>query len=162
MAMTLVSTVTVGAGGAASIQFTSIPQTGKDLLLLTSLRLNSTLYSVLLRFNGLSSGYAYRTLTGNGSAATSENNEFGTSGIGVVRNLSDTTSNTFSNNAIYISNYASSSAKTISIDDVSENNATAALQKLTAASSNAPAISSLALDSSGIVQHSTASLYIIS
>ena len=38
MTMTLVSTVTVGAGGAANIQWTSIPNTATDLYITVSAR----------------------------------------------------------------------------------------------------------------------------
>jgi len=41
MTMTHISTVQVGAGGAASINFTSIPQTGTDLALVMSGRLSA-------------------------------------------------------------------------------------------------------------------------
>ena len=108
---TLIASSTVGAGGASSIDFTSIPSTYTDLVLKVSVR-NS--YSGggaannLLRFNGSSSGYSDRYITGNGAAASSAGNTGGTTYIyiGAIENNS-WTSNTFGNLEIYIPNYAS-------------------------------------------------------
>jgi hypothetical protein len=56
------------------------------------------------------------------------------------------TANTFGNALIYISNYASSNAKSVSIEAVAENNATTARQDLNAALwNNSAAITSIAL-----------------
>lgn len=58
-----IATVTVAAGGASSIEFTSISQTYTDLLLKVSLRDNRTdspVTDTLLTFNGSSSGYSMR------------------------------------------------------------------------------------------------------
>jgi hypothetical protein len=163
---TLISSVTVGSGGAANIEFTSIPATYTDLCLLLSGRIDAnygqTWYEIYLRVNG-STGTG-RDLYGNGSAAASS-----TTGeiriYGIPSNTS--TASTFSNASIYIPNYASSTQnKSISVDSVSENNATAAIAQLGAEiyASNT-AITSLKLDpynAANFVQHSTAYLYGIS
>jgi hypothetical protein len=49
---TLISSVTVGSGGAANIEFTSIPQTYTDLLYKISGRLSVDSASAFLRYNG--------------------------------------------------------------------------------------------------------------
>ncbi len=167
------STVTVGAGGIAEIEFTSIPSTYTDLLVKFSLRNDyagaSAWWFGTLTFNGTSSttNWSRRALVGTGSAAGSENY---TNSEGIFANASSTTSNTFGNGEIYIPNYASSNNKSVSIDSVTENNATSALSIMTALLwSNTAAITSLKLTASlngatqtKWTQYSTASLYGIS
>lgn len=161
MAVTLVSTVTVGSGGAASIEFNSIPQTGKDLLVLVSPRLNSGTDPIQLVANGSTANFTARRIYGTGSSVFS--NTFAAAG---QMNGNETTSSTFSNHQIYVSNYAGSSNKSISVDSVAENNATGAWQELYALLwSNSSAITSFAVQpysGGSFVQHTTASLYIIS
>jgi hypothetical protein len=75
------------------------------------------------------------------------------------------TANTFSNVAYYFTNYAGSTTKSISVDLVAENNATAAYQVIMAGNwANTSAITSikLAAPSGTLVEYTTASLYIIS
>ena len=124
----LIQTVTVGAGGAASIQFSSIPQTYTDLVLLYSGRSTRAAGGddLYIRFNGLSTNLSSLDLYGTGSAAAS----FSDASIAYVGYFTgDTaTASVFSNGSIYIPNYTVSIAKTISGDAVSENNATAATQ----------------------------------
>ena len=166
MAMTLVSTVTVGSGGAANIEWTGIAGTGKDLLVVLSGRSSATGTTRLrLQMNGQTSGYASRVLEGSGSSAYSFSESSAVHIAGGIIPTSSQTTNTFSNHAYYISNYTSTSTKSISVDAVTENNATAAEQTLTAASSSiTSAITQVTLfaESGNLVQHSTASLYIIS
>lgn len=69
-----ISTVTVGAGGAASATFSSIPSTYTHLQIRfmgKETAAGSGVDAVLLTFNGWSSGYAYHNLLGNGTAASS-------------------------------------------------------------------------------------------
>lgn len=157
MSMTLISTVTVGAGGTAQIDFNSIPQTFTDLLFVASLRGNDTSGGVYLGFNGDGTGFSERFLRGTGSAAQS-----GTSSQSVGRqNLSSSTASTFGSLQMYIPNYTSSANKTFSVDFVTENNAAAALQEIRAGVwSNTAAISSvLFVCDSTFAQHSSISLY---
>lgn len=168
MAMTLVSTVTVGSGGAASLEFTNIPQTGKDLLLVFSIRQDlsgSGFTDFSVHINGETTGtnYLYRTLLGNGSLV----NRYVGPEARFTMEVNDTasTSNTFTNSSVYFSNYTSSTAKSVSIDSVAENNATTGRQEITAGLwNNTAAISSILLRRTGsnTAQYSTASLYIIS
>jgi len=165
MAMTLVSTVTVGSGGAASIEFTGIAGTGKDLLVVLSGRAASSAIrnDLSVSFNGVTTNRSYRSLYGTGSNAFSSNGGQISTFAGATG--ANATSNTFSSAFIYVSNYAVSAAKAVSIDAVTENNATEAWQEILAGSWNVTdAITTFTLTPSGstFVQHSSASLYIIS
>jgi hypothetical protein len=163
-----IATVTVGSGGAASIDFTSIPATFTDLCIYVSARdaytISGESTQLRIRFNGDSTNvYSDRSLYGTGSSAGSNNR----SSQSYVRNTSiDTslaTASTFGNTFIYIPNYTSSNNKSISFDGVTENNATAAIAELTAGLwANSAAISSIVISSqsgSNFVQYSTATLY---
>jgi len=167
MTMTLVQTITVGPSGAASIEFTGIPQTGTDLYVVASLRGDNASVSEAVRvlLNSSTSDYSYRRLSGTGSTVASASTTSGTafqldSGV----NGTSATSNTFSNFSIYIPNYAGSANKSISYDAVNENNATAAGQAIVAGLwANTAAITGVKLDFYGLnlLQYSTASLYMI-
>ena len=161
MAMELVSTVTVGSGGAASIEFTNIPQTGKDLLVKYSIRRSNTNDIFDIDFNSFEGTYSNRRLDGDGSTASSRT--ITGEGIRGYITTSSDTSNTFASVDVYVANYTSSVAKSISVDGVTENNATSANQFLIAASaSTTNPVTSLRIQALSLVQHSSASLYIIS
>ena len=162
-----IATTTVGSGGAADITFSSIPATYTDLLLLTSIRTNRTGTeedSVNLEFNGVGTAYTRRNLRGNGASASS------LSGSDLLfllnQNADGSTASTFSNASIYIPNYAGSTNKSVSVDAVSENNATTAWANLSANLwSNTAAITSIKLTPNvgpNFMQYSTATLYGIS
>jgi len=164
MGMQLIETIEVGAGGAASIEFTSIPDDGVDLCVVYSLRDvgGSSGYNAVMRFNGdTGANYTTRWLLGSGSAVSSSTIA-GSSQIyaGKYDGGADT-ANTFGNGQVYISNYTSAVAKSISAESVSENNATAAWQTLSACVwTGTAAISSWIINaSSGFAQYSTASIY---
>jgi hypothetical protein len=161
---TLISSVTVGSGGAATMSFTSIPSTYTDLLLKISTRQSvndaSSGYYYDVTFNGTSANRSGRYLLGNGStAASSSYTLWGTSVS------SDFTSNTFSNGELYIPNYASANNKSASLDSVQENNATLSRALFSAGLwSDTSVITSITLTPGGgnFVQYSTAYLYGIS
>ena len=159
----LIQTITVGAGGQASIEFTSIPQTYTDLLVVYSARTSrSAVYDAFrLTFNGSTTNYSSKYLQGNGSSASSFSGS--TSFVSCYVNGATSTSNTFSNNAFYIPNYTSSTYKSLSGEHLYETNATAADMFLTAGLwSNTAAITSISVTSdvgATIVQYSSASLY---
>jgi hypothetical protein len=160
--MTLVSTVTVGAGGAAAIEFTGIAGTATDLLILLSER-HSVDGNTRLTFNGSSSGYSMKRLSGTGSTVNS--NEY-LSGVFIYMEGQDNsyTASTFGNASIYIPNYAGSTNKSVSWDSVTENNNTTADQQIIAGVwANTAAITTvtLSLPSGVFTQYSTASLYTI-
>jgi hypothetical protein len=164
----LISSVTVGSGGAANIDFTSIPSTYTDLCIKLSSRCaaGTTNETGTLRFNSDSgSNYSARRLQGTGSVAQSASFTSTTSIYSFYPNLTSSTSDTFSNAEIYIPNYAGSTQKSISSDSVSENNATAADAFLTAGLwTGTVAITSISMGlfSGSFAQYSTAYLYGIS
>ena len=160
---TKIASAIAGSGGASSFDFTSIPSTYTDLLVRVSARKTTTGGSNLqLQFNGSTSGYVQRTLIGNGSTAASYNDS---SEIGFMYvTISSDTSNTFNSTDIYLPNYAGSTNKSVSIDNVTENNTTTASTVLTAASwSNSAAINRVYLQIANgagtFAQYSTATLY---
>jgi hypothetical protein len=158
----LIQTVTVGASGATSVDFTSIPQGYTDLLILYSGRSTRSAGGddLYIRFNGLSTNLSSRDPYGNGTSATA----FNDASIAYVGYFTGDTAtvSTFSNGSIYIPNYTASVAKSISGDAVSENNATAATQLFGTGlwNSSAPItqISIYALNGNW-KQYSSASLY---
>jgi hypothetical protein len=157
------STVTVGAGGASSIDFTSIPSTYTDLLVMLSARCDWSGYptALYLRFNSSASGYSSKRIGGNGSSASSSNGETTVLEIGNT-DTSAATSNTFSSDFIYVPNYTGSNYKTVLVDNVTENNNSLAYENMVAGLwSNTSAITSISIFASGgnWVQYSTASLY---
>lgn len=167
----LIASSTVGAGGAASIDFTSIPSTFTDLVLKTSLRQDAgaTTASSFIYINGSQSSYTARWLEGNGSSASSFSLTQNWAYANPYDNASTSTSNTFSNAEIYIPNYAGSANKSWSVDNAEETNATTAYLTLGANLwSNTTAINRLTLSTSAtsvtggsgkFVQYSSAYLY---
>jgi hypothetical protein len=158
---TLISSVSVGVLGAASMEFTSIPSTYTDLLIKISGRTNyvGIVDGAVVRFNNdtTSGNYTARRLIGSGSAATSDTNNTGAFAVG-----STATANTFANCEMYIPNYAGSSYKSASVDNVAETNATTQYMGLAAFLwSNTGAITSIKIsgESGSFVQYSTATLY---
>jgi hypothetical protein len=129
MSMTLIETKTLGTA-AASIEFTSIPQDGTDLLVLASGRSSrsSALDGFYLTINGSTANQTNRYLEGTGSSVASGTE---TRFIGTLSGASST-SNTFANTVIYFSNYAGSTNKSFSVDSVAENNATTSGQHIIA------------------------------
>jgi hypothetical protein len=136
--MTLISAITVGAGGASSIDFTSIPSTYNDLYLKFSLRATNSSSaraedSLLLAINNNTTGtnYTSRYLRGNGSSVGSGTVTSGYSGCYIGEfNGSTSTANTFANGEMYIPDYLSSNNKSFSIDIVQETNGTTAYSHL--------------------------------
>lgn len=156
--MQLIQTVTVGAGGAASIEFTGIPQDGTDLLLVVSARNTSTGGGLQILENGNTSVGANRSLTGDGSGASSASGQT----FNAVANTNSLTANTFGSTSCYITNYTATATKSMSIESVQETNATSALATIVASNTfGTAAITSLTLrlTSNTFAQHSTASLY---
>ena len=155
------STVTVGSGGAANIEFTSIPSTYTDLVLKFSARSARVANTDDMVFLVNATSGTSRWLWGTGSAAASGTDAQPLIGEWATAN---STASTFTNCEIYIPNYASTTTyKSWSADTVNENNATLAYATMTAGiySSNT-AITALRLQTgsgSNLVQYSTATLY---
>ncbi len=161
MTMQLIETKTLGTA-AASIEFTSIPQDATDLLALVSCRgdTSAVFINLVVRVNGLGSGYTERILAGDGSSpSTLSSTEFR---FLVYANASSATSNTFSNASLYLPNYTGSTAKSFSADSVTENNATTALSNISAGlSSGTAAVTTLSFTAyaGNLISGSTISLY---
>jgi hypothetical protein len=163
-----IATVTVGAGGTSAITFSSIPSTYTDLVVKLSSRQNlAQIYGVLnIQFNGTGgTAYSYRLIEGNGSSVSSGGQTSVDSIYGVYSdNGANSTANTFSNIEMYVPNYTSSNFKSVSLDQVSENNATTAFAILNAGIwANTSAITQITFSTGGsganFVQYTTATLY---
>jgi hypothetical protein len=163
---TKIASVTVGSGGASSIDFTSIPSTYTDLVVKLSARRSQAYADTYLRFNNDSgANYSWRQVRGDGSSTSSASGSaqtYALSGNGADR--STYTANTFGSIEIYVPNYAGSNAKSFSVDSVNENNATQADAMLLAGLwSGTSAINRVTLypdiGYGDFVQYSTATLY---
>jgi len=160
MSYEVIEHIEVGSGGAASIEFTSIPADYTDLMLVYSLRNTTTTNYQTMSFNGSTSNFTHRELQGEGSGTpSSASRTDSVMRLSVAR--SDFTSNTFSSTRIYIPNYRSSANKSFSLDAVTENNATLSYQAIIAGLwSQTSAITSITLTSpANFVEHSSASLF---
>jgi len=159
-----ISTITVGSGGAASIDFTSIPATYTDLFVQISLRSNyANPYSnPIVRFNGATTNYSGKQLLGNGATASSSGMNY-TDGIDLPTMPAATnTANVFGSAGLYIPNYASANYKSVSNEGGEEfNSATAYLMLVAGLWSNTAAINQVTIvDKLGsLVQYSSATLY---
>jgi hypothetical protein len=160
-AWTVIAHTELSSAAAANITFSSIAATYTDLALVFSLR--STQASgneqVRLTINGSTADFEKRGLQGNGSVTSS----FGgfDSQIGYTSSGNNTAS-TFGNGMLYIPNYAGSTNKSISIDAVSETNATEAFQTIFAQLwSVTNPITSIAIRTlnGNLAQYSSATLY---
>jgi hypothetical protein len=165
---TLIASSTVGSGGAANIEFTSIPGTYTDLAIFLSARCSGSgangWENGSITFNNSTSGYSGILLVGRGDLAPVSISN-GTSAIdyGWYASDSGTTANTFASNFIYIPNYTSSNNKSVSSDIAQETNAARAIMGFNAGLwSNSAAITSVKLTNASpqtFVQYSTAYLY---
>jgi len=129
---------------ATSVTFANIPQTGyTDLKIVVSGRTSGTDSPVKIEFNGVTTGYSWRRIYGNGSSASSLS---GTDAYSLHVDTSSMTANTFSNSEIYIPNYRSSNQKSFSVDTALETNGTAGeLFMLACLSTTTAAITSITL-----------------
>lgn len=161
MAITKIETITL-ASDATIITFSSIPQTATDLMVKVSARssFGVAVSDLYVYFNGSTSNHTSRWLQGNGSSASSSNSS--APGDALVTTPS-ATSNTFNSFEVYVPNYAGSTNKSYSIDNVTENNATTSYQRIIASLwSSTTAITSLSIyeaNGGNMVAGSTATLY---
>ena len=158
-----IETVTVGSGGAASITFSAIPDTFTDLYVVCSVRTNrgiATFDGINIKINGSTANFSWRRLSALDGSLGSGN---ATNGESVYATSANATANTFGSGQIYIPNYRSSVAKSISAESVTENNATNnALDIRAMLWNDTTAITSIELysaTSSTLQQYSSASLY---
>ena len=168
----VIASTTVGSGGIQPIEFTSIPATYTDLLLKISARTdfndNGRNY-VRFRFNSSSSSiYSYKWLHGYDANTIGGGTDSAiNAGHILIVCANDATANTFSNNEMYIPNYAGSDNKSLLITGVAENNTSNfySLSQSAATWGSSSAITSITLYAVGVsstqkfVQHTTATLY---
>jgi hypothetical protein len=162
-----IASVTVGSGGAASMDFTSIPDTYTDLVIKVSARDARAVVasSIVLQINGsTASSGSYRRIYGDGSAAFADGDTGGTTVQSGHSDGNNATASTFGNVEIYIPNYAGTSTnKSISSDGVAETNGTTTYMSLVAGLwANTAAITQVTIKPATAVnflQYSTATLY---
>lgn len=164
MATTFIAlaSTTVGSGGAATIDFTSISGSYTDLAILVSGRTTGAASGIDITFNSNTSSYSNITLQSNGASVST----YGTYGrfAGII-DYSTETSSTFGNTLIYIPSYTGSGNKAYYADGVGETNGvTAYMAYIAGLWSNTSAITSITLTpvAGSFVQYSTATLYGIS
>ena len=163
-----ISTVTVGSGGSASINFNSIPATYTDLCVKFSTRENSANVSdnVRMTFNGSTTSFALQRIYGLGSGGLgaqyiTTSPDFDVNGYGTGNSA---TASTFGSGETYIPNYAGAEYKLMSNTSASETDGTAASMHILAGSwSDTAAITSISLKPYDVtkvfMEHSTATLY---
>jgi len=163
---TAIATTTVGSGGSAAFDFTSIPSTYTDLQILLSARSADAVFlrAVNVQFNGSSSSiYSYKQLYGfSGGAGSFGETNIANTFVGQMPGTSATVS-TFSNVSLYIPNYAGSTNKSMSVDSAPEINSSTNWQLDLTANlwSNTSAINRVYIypGSGNFAQYSTATLY---
>jgi hypothetical protein len=165
MGMQLIETVTVGSGGASSIEFTSIPQDGVDLVIVVSGRSSrsSVIDWIGLQFNNLTTSiYNFVHLEGFSDSVSTQLSTAQTQIDYAFVSAATSTTNSFGSAQWYVSNYTSSVAKSVSIEAVAENNSSSYALNIAAGlfnSTEAITIVELTPTNGNFVEHSTASLY---
>jgi len=162
---TLIQKTTLNAS-AASITFSSIPQTFTDLVVKISGRHNSGANNweyLQLTFNSSATSYSGKSIYGYSSFAGSETEP--TTYVSFRYNGGGTTASSFGSAEVYVSNYTSTSTyKSLSVDASVEQNTVNGLNQANAVLwSNNNAITSVTLTAGGsggsFAQYSSASLY---
>ena len=152
----LISSVTVGGGGAASIGFTSIPATYTDLCLKMSAKAASVL-ATYITINSSTSNFSNLYLYANPPTTPAS----GT----LARYVGSVNDPNFNSTEIYFPNYTSSNYKSFSVDNADEvNSANNDLNLIAGLWSDSAAITSISIApaSGSFTQYSTAYLYGIS
>jgi hypothetical protein len=162
---TKIASNTVGAGGVASVTFSSIPQTYTDLVLKVSARSTAggAFNNCTIAFNGSSANFTSIWLGIAGTSAVSYTQAaFGVNHLFYIP-ASGATANTFGNGEIMFPNYRSSNFKSFSADGANEDNNASIYEGLTAGLwSQTAAITSLTVAGNNFAQYSTFTLYGIS
>jgi hypothetical protein len=166
MAMDLVSSVTVGSGGVSSIEFTNIPQSGKDLCLITSLRVSDGNEAGFVNVNN-ATGTIFPLAFMWGMGSTVEVNNYNNDGFFFMWwNDSSRTTNVFANAKLTFSQYTRTEyTKNFTYEAATENTGSSYLVMASGLFNSSNPITSVKFtpqSSATFIQHSIASLYIIS
>lgn len=161
-----IATVTVGSGGASSIEFTSIPSTYQHLQVRLIARSTATafnFYGARLRFNSdTGSNYAGHGLLGDGSSTSAYGGGSTANADGAITPGDNVTASIYGASVIDILDYASTSKyKTFRALTGSDHNGAGSLRLLSGLWMNTAAVSTITLVTSGtnFKQHTTATLY---
>ena len=155
----LIQSYTLGSA-SSSFDFTVIPSTFTDIVLVYSLRSDNGDDYFALTLNGSSSSFTTRDVQGNGSGVSSASRSDNL--LVYTQDPSTMTANTFSNGQIYFPNYAGATNKSFNQDTVYENNATGAGMAMRSGLwSNTAAINRVTISkaSGNFTANSTAYLY---
>jgi hypothetical protein len=107
---------------ATSVTFDNLPTSGyTDLKVVISARHSTTSADMYLRFNNLTTNLSDRVVYGLGASTAGSN---AVSNIRLTINSGSSTANTFGNSEVYIPNYRSAVAHSVSVDSVAEDNGT--------------------------------------
>ena len=159
-----IATVTVGSGGATSIEFTSIPGTYQHLQVRGLVRNTGTSQrAVSVQFNSdTGSNYAFHRLRGTGSAVFAENSVSQTGADAISQVYSSASSSIFSAFVMDILDYSSTSKNTTLRTFGSRDENGAGLVSLYSGLwDSTSAVTSIKLYplADNLAQHSTAALY---
>jgi hypothetical protein len=146
MSMTLIAHTEITSSQQA-MEITSVPQTFTDLLVVVSGRVDGSSFAYAyddgsLLINGSSANFSFRHLFGEGSGSGISTADYAR----YAWTNSQANASTFGSQQFYIPNYRSTSARSISAEGVTENNATLAKAIITASLWN----SSSAITSIGV------------
>lgn len=149
------------SASAASVTFSSIPQTYKSLKVVISARTSGTNVDAAIKVNNVTTGYTHRWIYGNGASALSSNSTLQERGWYVDKSAD--TANTFGSTEVTFPNYSATVTHPYSTDTVMENNGSTAFSGFFASlCSDTAAITSVSFgttDSSNFVFGSTFTLY---
>lgn len=157
---------TTVASPQTTVTFSSIPQVYTDLIIKFSARSSKTGTDndqANLTFNSSSTGYSDILFYGRGSSAAGASSATSYITWAAIIPAASATAGTFSNSEIYIPDYAGSKNKSLSSDNMQENNSSTDnfVTLLSGLWANSSAITSLTLTCNGgsFVTNSTFTLY---
>ena len=166
MAVTLIAHTEVGAGGASSIDFTSIPSTYDDLWLTFSIRASNTnvpFATVFVQLNSDTATNYSRVLVQNNGGTVASSLQSNTTAWNGIGPSSTSTTSTFSSEQLYIPNYKNTAYNKQAIrENAWENNSTTSftVQMMSHLYRSTSAISSIKISGNNtFVQYSQATLY---
>jgi hypothetical protein len=120
-------TITVGSGGAGAVNFTSIPQTFTDLIVMSSARdvLSSAgTAGMRVRFNG-DSGTNYSTTVVYNGAGTAASSRASSDTVGQIGEIDNAGNVAYASSVAYIPNYTGSNYKSWTVEGTGEINSSA-------------------------------------